>query len=114
MSLISKLFGGLSTRGKALAAYKRGMQKAGVRNLEGAIADYTAVVDMKGAPEDVVAMALLNRALAYSRCHDDDKASVDLDRVLAMPGASKQVVDAAHEKLHRMKRRVTPSSDSGL
>lgn len=106
MSLISKLFGGLSTRGKALSIYKRGMQKAGERNLEGAIADYTAVVEMKGAPEDVIAMALLNRALAYSRAHDDDKAGEDLDRVLTMEGASKQVIDAAHEKLHRMKRRV--------
>ena len=59
-----------------------------------------------GTPEDVVAMALLNRALAYSRAHDDDKAGDDLDRVLRMDGASKQVQEAAHEKLHRMKRRV--------
>ncbi len=67
MSLIGKMFGGFSTRGKAMAMYKRGMEKAGVRNLDGAITDYTNVVDMKGAPEDVIAMALLNRALAYSR-----------------------------------------------
>ncbi len=51
-------------------------------------------------------MALLNRALAYSRAHDDDRASEDLDRVISMPGATKQILDAAHEKLHRMKRRV--------
>ena len=106
MSLISKLFGGFSTRGKAMTMYKRGMQRAGDRNLDGAISDYSEVVDMKGAPEDVVAMALLNRALAYSRAHDDDKAAEDLDRVIAMPGATKQILDAAHEKLHRMKRRV--------
>ncbi len=109
MNLISKMFGSFSTRGKAMSIYKRGMQKAGGRDLEGAIADYTAVVDMKGAPADVVAMALLNRALAHSRNHDDDKAGDDLDRVLTMPGATKQVVDAAHEKLHRMKRRSTNS-----
>ena len=58
MSLISKVFGSFSGRGKATAMYKRGMQKAGDRDLEGAIEDYTAVVDMKGAPADVVAMAL--------------------------------------------------------
>ena len=110
MSLISKLFGGFSTRGKAMAMYKRGMQRAGERNLDGAISDYTEVVDMKGAPEDVVAMALLNRALAYSRAHDDDRAGEDLDRVIAMPGATKQILDAAHEKLHRMKRRVSRPS----
>jgi len=111
MSLIAKIFGVFTMRGKALAVYRRGMQKAGRRDLTGAIADYTAVVDMKGAPEDVMAMALLNRALAYSRAHDDDKAGDDLDRVLHMKGASKQVVDAAHEKLHRMKRRSDSSSE---
>ncbi len=109
MSLISKVLGAFSTRGKATTMYKRGMHKAGDRDLDGAIADYTAVVDMKGAPEDVVAMALLNRALAYSRSHDDDKAAEDLARVLTMPGATKQVIDAAHEKLHRMKRRSSQS-----
>jgi len=83
------------------------MQKAGDRDLAGAIEDYSAVIDCKGAPPDVVAMALLNRALAYSREHDDANASVDLDRVLAMPGATPQVISAAHEKLHRMKRRTT-------
>ncbi|MHB0959856.1 MAG: hypothetical protein ACYC0X_29980 [Pirellulaceae bacterium] len=105
MSLISRVFGSFSSRGKATALYKRGMQKAGDRDLDGAIEDYSAVVEMKGAPADVVAMALLNRALAYSRVHDETKATVDLDRVIAMKGATQQVIDAAHEKLHRMKRR---------
>ena len=109
MSLLSKIFGSFSVRGKATALYKRGMQKAGDRDLEGAIEDYTAVIDLKGAPVDVVAMALLNRALAYSREHDDAKATVDLERVLAMSGATQQVIGAAHEKLHRMKRRTTKS-----
>ncbi len=107
MSLMSKVFGSFSNRGKATALYRRGMQKAGDRDLDGAIDDYTAVVEMKGAPPDVVAMALLNRALAYSRVHDDTKATIDLDRVIAMPGATQQVIDAAHEKLHRMKRRTS-------
>ena len=96
-----------------MSLYKRGMDKAGRRDLEGAIADYSAVVEMKGAPEDVVGMALLNRALAYSRHHDDEKMDADLAMVLAMPGATAQVKDAAHEKLHRMKRRSTkPTEDS--
>ena len=107
MSLISKVFGSFSNRGKATTLYKRGMQKAGDRDLEGAIGDYTGVVDMQGAPADVVAMALLNRALAYSRVHDDTKATADLDRIIVMPGATQQVIDAAHEKLHRMQRRTS-------
>ena len=107
MSFLSKVFGAFSIRGKATSLYKRGMQKAGDRDLAGAIADYTAVIEMKGAPDDLIGMALLNRALAYSRSHDDEKAGVDLDEVLAMPGATQQVKDAAIEKLHRMKRRST-------
>ena len=107
MNLLSKLVGNFTPRGRALAAYRRGMEKAGERNLEGAIAEYSVVVEMKDAPEDVIAMALLNRALAYSRAHDDDKAGADLDRVLKMPAASRQVIHAAHEKLRRMQRRVS-------
>ena len=106
MSFFSSLFASFSGRGKAMAAYKRGMHKANDRDLEGAIVDYTEVVEMRGAPDDVIAMALLNRALAYSRSHDDEKAGADLSRVLAMPGASAQVKEAATEKLHRMKRRT--------
>lgn len=107
MGLISSLFGSFSVRGKAMALYKRGMQRATDRDLDGAIEDYTAVVELKRAPPDVVAMALLNRALAYSRLQADQKATADLDRVISMPGATRQVVDAAHEKLHRMRRRST-------
>jgi hypothetical protein len=107
MSLLSKVLGSFSTRGKATALYKRGMQKGGNRDLEGAIEDYTAVVNMKGAPADVIAMTLLNRALAFSRLHDDRKATEDLERVMSMPGATQQVIDAAHEKMHRMKRRTS-------
>ena len=109
MGLLSRMFGSFSARGRATALYKRGMEKAGNRDLEGAIEDYTAVIDLKHAPPDVIAMALLNRALAYSREHDDARATADLDRVLAMPGATQQVISAAHEKLHRMKRRTTKS-----
>ncbi|MFW6169279.1 MAG: hypothetical protein ACODAD_02235 [Planctomycetota bacterium] len=109
MNLFLKLFGGLTARGRALAAYRRGMQKVGERDLEGAIVEYTIVVEMKDAPEDVVAMALLNRALAYSHAHQDDKAGVDLHRLLQMPAASTQVLHAAHEKLRRMQRRVSHS-----
>ena len=47
--------------------------------------------------------------------HDDTKATADLDRVIAMPGATQQVIDAAHEKLHRMKRRTSkPASEQPL
>jgi hypothetical protein len=85
------------------------MQRASDRDLEGAIADYTEVIEMGKAPTDLKAMALMNRALAFSRSGDDEKAQSDLDKVLAMPDAGAQVKAAATEKLHRMKRRVHKS-----
>jgi hypothetical protein len=105
MSVLSKMFGGFSSRGKATTLYKRGMQRASDRDLKGAIADYTEVIEMGKAPTDLKAMALMNRALAFSRSGDDEKARSDLDKVLAMPDAGAQVKAAATEKLHRMKRR---------
>lgn len=105
MGILDSVFGSFTARGKALALYRRGMQKAEDRNLEGAIEDYSAVVAMKGVPPDVVAMALFNRALSYSRSRDDEKAKVDLELVLEMAEAPGKVKDAASEKLRRMKRR---------
>lgn len=103
MGIFNKAFGAFSPRGKALSMYKRGMAKADQRDLPGAIADYSAVIVMKGVPGDVKAMALLNRALAYSRAHELEKAEADLDRVLAMSDTTQQVRSAAHEKLQRMR-----------
>ena len=105
MSVLSKMFGGFSSRGKATTIYKRGMQRASDRDLKGAIEDYTEVIEMSKAPTDLKAMALMNRALAFSRSGDDEKALSDLDKVLTMPDAGTQVKAAATEKLHRMKRR---------
>ncbi len=107
MSVLSKMFGGFSSRGKATTLYKRGMERASERDLDGAIEDYTAVIEMGKAPTDLKAMALMNRALAYSRTGNDQKARTDLDMVLAMPDAGAQVKAAAMEKIHRMKRRVS-------
>ncbi len=104
MGILNKAFGGFSSRGKALNVYKRGMTKADQRDLPGAIADYSTVIAMKSVPGDVKAMALLNRALAYSRSHEQEKAEADLATVLAMPDATAQVRSAANEKLQRMRK----------
>ncbi len=104
MSFFSSIFGVFTARGKAMSLYKHGMQKADQRDFEGAIVDYTTVVEMARAPGDVRAMALLNRALVYSRAHETEKAEKDLAAVLAMPEATAQVKAAAHEKIQRMKK----------
>ena len=93
-----------STRGKAEAAYKKGMAKANARDHEGAITDYTAVIEMKNCPADLRAMAFLNRALSHSGLRDYTKAQKDLDVVLALPGAPEKVIEAARDKIKRMKR----------
>lgn len=104
MGFLSDILGLFSVRGKAMAMYKRGMHKADQRDFDGAISDYTAVVETRQAPGDVRAMALLNRALVFSRAHEVEKAEKDLATVLAMPEASAQVKAAAQEKVQRMKK----------
>lgn len=94
-----------STRGKALSAYKRGLKRASLKDNVGAIADYTAVVGMSGAPQDVQAMAMFNRALVHSANKQYEQARADLDAVLKMAGAPADVKAKAKEKLVRMDRR---------
>ncbi len=89
---LSSLF---SNRGQALALYRSGMKKAGKLNYHGAIDDYTASIESENTPTDVKAMAIYNRALAYSAVHETKKAADDLDTVLQMPGLSEKVRAAA-------------------
>ncbi len=102
MGLLSRIFGSLTPRGKAMSLYKDGIRKAEQRDLEGAIAAYSAVVEMSNAPGDVKAMALFNRSLAYSRTQDEEQAAKDLELVLAMEEATQQTKTAARERIKRM------------
>ena len=56
----------LSRRGKSLSLYRAGMAKAKKRDFAGAIADYSAAIELPDVPADVKAMVFYNRALAYS------------------------------------------------
>ena len=98
------LFSMFTSRGKADAAYKRGMKKANARDHEGAIAEYNTVIDMSNCPGDIRAMAMYNRALAYSGLRQYDKAQKDLDIVLQLPEAPSEVLAAARDKIKRMKK----------
>ena len=86
MSLINWIKSLLSRRGKALSYYRAGMAKANQRNYAGAIADYSAAIQVPDVPADVKAMATYNRALAYSSIHNDVKAAEDLATVLRDAG----------------------------
>jgi hypothetical protein len=81
------------------------MAKANKRDYGGAIADYSAAIREPSIPTDVKAMALYNRALAYSATHEDAKAAEDLAAVLEMPGLPINIKRQAQERRERIRRR---------
>ena len=99
-------------RDKALKMYKRGLEKAEDRNFDGAIADYTGILDMPQAPVDVKAMARFNRALAHSSNRKFALADEDLRAVLSAHDAPEQVKEAAKAKLSRLQRRIDEARES--
>ena len=81
------------------------MKKAEARDFAGAIDDYSATVQEPGIPADVLAMALYNRALAYSAIQEESKAAEDLTKVLQMPGLPENISVAATQRRERLRRR---------
>ena len=102
MSFFSWLREKFSVRGKAIGIYRRGLNKAKMRDSNGAIFEYSKVIDMLNAPLDVISMALFNRGLVYVANGDSSKGSLDLNKVLDMPRAPSRVKDMAKQKLMRM------------
>lgn len=81
------------------------MAKAKQGDFAGAVSDYTAAVEAPGIPDDVLGMALYNRALAYSSLRQVDKAAEDLSQVLNMPGLPENIKTAAGQRRERLRRR---------
>lgn len=104
MNLFKLFAARFSSRGKALALYKRGMASSGRRDHQSAITDYTTVIEISDVPSDVKAMALYNRALVYAASGDAKKATVDLDAVLGMEAAPPNIKSEARRKQVRMQR----------
>ena len=88
------------------------MTKAKKRDFPGAIKDYSAAIEAAKIPPDVKAMALYNRALAYSAIHEDAKAAEDLAAVLKMPGLPENIKVAAEQRRERIRRREEDKDDS--
>lgn len=105
MSFVSWIKNRLSHRGKALSLYRSGMAKANKHDYGGAIADYSDAIQSPHIPDDVKAMALYNRALAYSAIHEEEKSDEDLTAVLEMPGLAKNIKMEAQERRERIRRR---------
>ncbi len=81
------------------------MAKANKHDYAGAIADYCDAIAAPRIPSDVKAMALYNRALAYSAIHEDAKAAEDLAAVLEMSGLPENIRMAAYQRQERIRRR---------
>jgi hypothetical protein len=84
MSVFNWLGGHFTNRGKALAVYRRGMKKARKHDHQGAIDDYTAVINTPGVSPDVKAMAHYNRALVHRATKNLATAIEDLNVILTM------------------------------
>jgi hypothetical protein len=87
------------------------MYRAKLHKHTAAIDDYTSVIDLKGAPGDVRAMALYNRALVYYAKGNESDAMSDLNQVMGMAAAGERVRTEARRQLVRMKR--TRERDAG-
>jgi hypothetical protein len=105
MSILDWMKSKFSRRAHLLTRYRRGMTKAKNGDFAGAIVDYTAAVEGQGIPDDVLGMALYNRALAFSAIHEDEKAADDLTKVLGMPGLPERIKTAASQRRERIRRR---------
>jgi tetratricopeptide (TPR) repeat protein len=105
MGMLDWLKSRFSNRTKHLSLYRSGMSKAKKGDFAGAILDYTAAIKAAGIPDDVLGMALYNRALAYSAVHENEKAAEDLSKVLNMPGLPENIKLAASQRRERIRRR---------
>jgi hypothetical protein len=81
------------------------MSKAKNGDFAGAVLDYSATIEAAGISNDVLGMALYNRALAYSAIHENDKAAEDLARALSIPGLPENIKVAAIQRQERIRRR---------
>lgn len=112
MNIADWLSGILSTRGKSMAAYKRGMKKAKKGDSSGAIDDYTLAINAAETSPDVRAMALYNRALMHSGSGNDTEAASDLHIILDMKQDLPRIKTEARRRLVRIgKRRSVDTPD---
>ena len=105
MNFFKRLTRGNSVHDVVLSLYKRGLASAIKHDQKGARDAYTAAIDMAGAPTDLRAMALYNRALLFAAAKEIPNAIQDLNAVLEMTIPLPKVKLAARQKLDRLQRR---------
>ncbi|MCH8218189.1 MAG: hypothetical protein IH892_15640, partial [Planctomycetes bacterium] len=93
----------------AKALVNRGVAKGMRQDIQGAIEDYTAVIEMPDAPVDHVAQALVNRGITKGRQQDFAGAIEDYTAVIELPDAP---VDQVAKAL--VNRGVTKGSQQDI
>jgi HSP20 family molecular chaperone IbpA len=69
-----------------------------------AIADYTRVVELPGAPVEQVAKSLVNRGVVHVQNNTTADAIADYTRVIELPGATAEQVAKAQRNLGRLQQ----------
>jgi hypothetical protein len=112
MNLFKWLFGGRSARSTALSLYKRGLKCTKKHDQHGAMEGFTAAIESPGAPDDLRAMALYNRAILFAALDKFSEAVDDLNAVLAMADPLREIKLAARRRLDRMQHQRSVASGS--
>lgn len=106
MNPLTWLKGIFSSRQKSLGIYRDAMAKSKKKDYTGAIADYGVVIAAKDVPDDIKAMSVYNRSLAYDALGRHAEAAKDLDTMMSMPGVPGRVRNEATLRRERLKKRA--------
>jgi hypothetical protein len=88
-----------------LPLFKRGISRTVNEDPQGAIEAYTLAIDHAGAPDDLKAMALYNRALLLAAGGKTADALADLHKVMEIPTSLTNIKLAARRRLERLQHR---------
>ena len=88
------------------------MARADKKDSKGALDAYTSAIEQPGAPNDVRAMALYNRAILFAADGKSRKALADLNAIMEMPIPMQGVKLAARRRLERLQNRQDATARS--
>jgi hypothetical protein len=101
-----------SLRSDVLSLYKLGLSRTEKSDSKGAMDAYTSAIEQPGAPDDVKAMALYNRALLFAAEGNTVSALADLQAIMKMPSPLRGVKLAAKRRLERLQHRQEAANRS--
>jgi tetratricopeptide (TPR) repeat protein len=91
----------LGSEQEAKALFDRGLAYDEAGDTSKALADYTAVIEMKDAPAEQKARALVNRGFVYGEAGDTPKKIADYTAVIGMKNAPAKQKAYARDFLNR-------------